>query len=63
MVKFGEASAQLNDTINRRSNNSFNRSGMSLHVIRQLGCYSQILPARLIRALGAYIFLNVWTLK
>jgi ankyrin repeat protein len=35
-----------------KPNNPFNRSGISLAFIENFGCYSMILPARLIRAFG-----------
>jgi hypothetical protein len=34
-----------------KSNNSLNASGISMDVIRKIGCCSAILPAALIRAL------------
>jgi hypothetical protein len=37
----------------RRSNNSFNASGISMDVVRKIGGCLQMLPAALIRALGA----------
>ena len=43
--------AALSDTINGRSNNSFNASGIRLISIRKIGCCSAMLPAALIRAL------------
>jgi hypothetical protein len=53
-MKRGKADAELKGKFNGRSNNSFNRSGMSLPFIRKIEGFSQILPARLIRALGFY---------
>src|SRR4051812_41285025 len=41
-----------------RSNNSFNRSGISLHVIRKTWMLGEMLPTRLIRALDGYIFMS-----
>jgi hypothetical protein len=41
-----KAKAALNGVINGRSNNSFNASGISLDVIRQIEGFSQFFPPR-----------------
>jgi hypothetical protein len=42
----GRANAALNGTSHGRSNNSFNASGISMDVIREIGCLSHCSPPR-----------------
>ena len=49
-----EPDAKLNDTIDGRSNNSFDASGISSLFIRKIEDCSAMLPAASIRALGAF---------
>jgi hypothetical protein len=46
VMQLRKADAKLKDTIYRRSNNSFNASGISMDVIRKIGCFSQYFPPR-----------------
>jgi len=45
-MKLRKADAELNDTLEGRSNNSFNASGISMDVIRQIEGFSQFFPPR-----------------
>ena len=46
VMQLRKSDSELNDTIQVRSNNSFNASGMSAAVIRKIGCLVRCFPPR-----------------